>query len=123
MPAYNEEKYIAKMVLEAQQFVDYVLVVDDGSTDSTGKIAEKLGAMVVSHKKNSGYGVALKTIFENAKNLDVDMLVICDSDGQHDPRDISLLLDRLENEDVDVVIGSRFIQGSRGIFLDIGFLG
>ena len=114
MPAYNEEKYIAKIVLEAQQFVDYVLVVDDGSTDSTGKIAEKLGAMVVSHKKNSGYGAALKTIFENAKNLDVDMLVICDSDGQHDPRDISLLLDRLENEDVDVVIGSRFIQGTQG---------
>lgn len=114
MPAYNEEKYIAKIILQAQQFVDYVLVVDDGSTDSTGEIAQKLGAMVIVHKKNLGYGAALKTIFENAKKLDVDMLVICDSDGQHNPRDIPSLLDRLEQGDVDVVIGSRFIHGKQG---------
>lgn len=114
MPAYNEEKYIAKIIILAQQFVDCVLVVDDGSTDSTGEIAKKMGARVVSHKKNLGYGAALKTIFENAKKLDVDRVVICDSDGQHDPRDIPTFLDRLEQGDIDVVIGSRFIKGKQG---------
>jgi len=114
MPAYNEEKNIAKIIILAQQFVDCVLVVDDGSTDSTGEIAKKLGAWVVSHKKNLGYGAALKTIFENAKKLDVDMVVICDSDGQHNPRDIPTFLDRLEQGDIDVVIGSRFIKGMQG---------
>ena len=113
MPAYNEEKVIPKLILEAQQFVDCVLVVDDGSTDATRELSKKMGAMVVSHKKNCGYGAALRTIFEKAKKLDVDALVIIDSDGQHNPEDIPRLLDRLGKGDVDVVIGSRFIQGSQ----------
>ena len=112
MPAQNEEKFIAKTILLAQQFVDCVLVVDDGSTDTTGEIAKKLGAMVVRHPKNLGYGAALRTIFEKAKNLDIDTLVIIDSDGQHDPNDIPRLLDRLGKGDVDVVIGSRFVEGT-----------
>jgi len=113
MPAFNEEKFIAKTILGAQQYADCVLVVDDGSTDSTADIAKKLGAMVVSHHKNFGYGGALKTIFEKAKKLDIDALVIIDSDGQHDPKDIPLLLDRLEKGDADVVIGSRFIHNKK----------
>jgi len=112
-PAFNEEKFIAKTILGAQQYADCVLVVDDGSTDSTAEIAKKLGAMVVSHHKNFGYGGALKTIFEKAKKLDIDALVIIDSDGQHDPKDIPILLDRLEKGDVDIVIGSRFIKGAQ----------
>jgi glycosyltransferase involved in cell wall biosynthesis len=113
MPAYDEEKYIAKTILAAQQYVDCVLVVDDGSTDATRELAKKMGAMVVSHQKNYGYGAALRTIFEKAKKLDIDALVIIDSDGQHNPEDIPRLLDRLGKGDVDVVIGSRFIQGSQ----------
>jgi glycosyltransferase involved in cell wall biosynthesis len=111
MPAYNEEKFVAKTILAAQQHVDCVLVVDDGSTDATCEISRKMGAMVVSHQKNCGYGAALRTIFEKAKKLDIDALVIIDSDGQHDPNDIPRLLDRLGKGDVDVVIGSRFIHG------------
>ena len=101
-----------KQFLLAQQYVDCVLVVDDGSTDATGEIAKKMGAMVVRHTKNLGYGAALKTIFEKAKKHDIDALVIIDSDGQHNPNDIPKLLDRLGKGDVDVVIGSRFIQGN-----------
>jgi glycosyltransferase involved in cell wall biosynthesis len=115
MPAYNEEKFIAKTILGAQKYVDQVLVVDDGSTDATYEIAQKLGAIVVRHHYNSGYGSAIRTIFEKAKELDVDALVIIDADGQHDPRDIQILLDRLRKEDVDVVIGSRFVQGNRQV--------
>jgi len=113
MPAYNEETYIAKIILSAQKHVDCVLVVDDGSTDATREVSKKMGAMVVSHQKNCGYGAALRTIFEEAKKLDTDALVIIDSDGQHDPNDISRLLERLGKGDVDVVIGSRFIQGTK----------
>jgi glycosyltransferase involved in cell wall biosynthesis len=113
MPAYNEEKSIAKIILATQKYVDCVLVVDDGSTDATGEIAKKMGAGVVHHKKNLGYGAALKTIFEKAKALDIDALVILDSDDQHDPDDIPKLLDRLGKGDVDVVIGSRFVQGNQ----------
>jgi glycosyltransferase involved in cell wall biosynthesis len=113
MPAYNEEKFIAKTIFTAQQYVDCVLVVDDGSTDATREISKKMGAMVVSHQKNFGYGSALRTIFEKAKKLDIDALVIFDSDGQHDPKDIPRLLYRLGKGDVDVVIGSRFLQGKQ----------
>ena len=55
MPAYNEEKFIARTIIGAQKFVDQVIVVDDGSIDKTSEIAEKLGAIVVRHKKDSGY--------------------------------------------------------------------
>ena len=113
MPALNEEQFIAKTILGAQKYVDRVLVVDDGSTDATGEIAQNLGAIVVRHETNAGYGAALRTIFEKAKELHVDALVILDSDGQHDPNDIRILVNRLEKGDVDVVIGSRFVQGNR----------
>jgi glycosyltransferase involved in cell wall biosynthesis len=109
MPAFNEEKYIARTIIGAQKYVDHVVVVDDGSTDATHEIAEKLGAIVVRHEKNSGYGAAIRSIFEKARELHVDALVIIDSDGQHDPRDIETLVERLGLGDVDVVIGSRFV--------------
>jgi glycosyltransferase involved in cell wall biosynthesis len=85
MPAFNEEAQIAKLVLQAQQHVDTVVVVDDGSTDTTAAIAQRLGAHVVTHDKNKGYGGALRTCFKTARELDADMMVILDSDGQHDP--------------------------------------
>jgi glycosyltransferase involved in cell wall biosynthesis len=111
MPAYNEERSIAKMVLGASKYVDTVVVVDDGSSDSTAEIAEALGAYVIRHKKNSGYGAALRTCFETARALDVDKMVIIDSDGQHDPKEIPKLLDPLNNG-TDLVIGSRFCNGN-----------
>ena len=113
MPAFNEERFIAKTILGAQKHVDRILVVDDGSTDATAEIAEKLGAIVVRHEKNAGYGAALRTIFKEARERHVDALVILDSDGQHNPDDIQQLVDRLEKGDVDVVIGSRFVQGNQ----------
>ncbi|OPX94117.1 MAG: Undecaprenyl-phosphate mannosyltransferase [Syntrophorhabdus sp. PtaB.Bin027] len=85
-----------------------MLVVDDGSTDSTAEIAKALGAIVISHSSNRGYGAALQTIFDVARKLDADTLVILDSDGQHDPEQIPALLKPLR-KGVDVVIGSRFI--------------
>ena len=111
MPAYNEEAYIAKTVLGARRHADAVLVVDDGSKDETAAIAEALGAIVVRHDVNRGYGGALQTIFSTARRMGVEELVVIDSDGQHDPAEIPKLLDSLRRGS-DVVIGSRFAGGS-----------
>jgi len=69
MPAYNEDEHIAKVVLGAKKHVDKVVVVDDGSDDMTAELADALGAMVVRHKENKGYGAALRTCFETANNF------------------------------------------------------
>ena len=111
MPAYNEERSIAKLVLGCKKHVDNVVVVDDGSTDATAEIASALGADVIRHDKNRGYGAALRTCFETARALDADRMVIIDSDGQHDPMEIPKLLDPI-NDGLDLVIGSRFYNGN-----------
>ena len=82
IPAYNEEKTIAKVILLAQKHVDAVVVCDDGSQDLTADIAHKLGAIVVRHEKNMGYGAAIQTLFEKAKALNADLLLTLDADGQ-----------------------------------------
>ena len=111
LPAYNEERAIAKVVLGCKKHVDKVVVVDDGSRDATAEIAEALGAYVVQHERNLGYGAALRTCFETARKLGADRMVIIDSDDQHDPAEIPKLLEPLNNG-ADVVIGSRFIDGN-----------
>ena len=111
MPAYNEESAIAKTVLGARRHADKVLVVDDGSEDETPAIAEALGAIVIRHEANRGYGAALQTIFSTARSLGADELVIIDADGQHNPGDVPKLLAELRRGN-DVVIGSRFVGGN-----------
>ncbi|WP_245529396.1 glycosyltransferase family 2 protein [Methanofollis liminatans] len=113
MPAYNEEQYIAKTIVGAYRYVDLVLVIDDGSSDATVEIAQALGALVIRHRTNLGYGGALRTIFSVSRTLGAGALVILDSDGQHSPDDLPALLNGLE-EGSDVVIGSRFLDGSKG---------
>ncbi len=78
MPAYNEEKYIGSLVLEAQQYAGEVVVVDDGSTDRTSKIAKLAGATVIQHGENKGYGAAIQSILAQAKKRDSDLRVIRD---------------------------------------------
>jgi glycosyltransferase involved in cell wall biosynthesis len=80
MPAYNEESSIARMVLDCKKYADKVVVVDDGSSDATAEIAAALGAHVVRHEKNMGYGAALRSCFETARQMDADSMVIIDSD-------------------------------------------
>jgi glycosyltransferase involved in cell wall biosynthesis len=115
IPAFNEEHTIAKLVLEAQKHVDFVLVCDDGSTDSTGEIAERMGADVIRHDRNLGYGAALKTLFSVARELNVDVLVTLDGDGQHDPSEIPLLVEPVLENKADIVLGSRFLAKDNGV--------
>ncbi len=110
IPAFNEESSIARMVLEAQRFADAVIVCDDGSTDLTAKIAERLGAEVIRHEQNQGYGSALRSIFEKAMDFGADILVTIDGDGQHNASEIPYLIKPLREGQSDIVIGSRFID-------------
>ena len=89
------------------------LVVDDGSEDATARIAKALGAIVVRHETNMGYGRALQTIFATARDLGTEELVVIDSDGQHNPGEIPKLLIELRRGN-DIVIGSRFVGDNEG---------
>jgi glycosyltransferase involved in cell wall biosynthesis len=110
IPAFNEERAIAKVVIRSRKHADQVLVVDDGSDDDTGLIADGLGAVVVRHEKNLGKGAGIRDCFEWAKRNGADVLVTLDGDGQHDPSKIPVLIEALGSSDADVVIGSRTVR-------------
>jgi glycosyltransferase involved in cell wall biosynthesis len=110
IPAFNEEKTIARIVLGALKHADIVVVCDDGSTDMTSEIAERLGAVVVHHKRNLGYGAALQSLFKRASELNADVLVTVDADGQHDPAEIPRLVKPIKDGVAEVVLGSRFMD-------------
>ena len=110
IPAFDEEKTIEDIVKKSLQHVDKVIVCDDGSKDNTAKIARQSGAQVISHTKNQGYGAAIMTLFEQARKENADIMVTIDGDGQHNPDQIPLLLDAISEHNVDVVIGSRFLN-------------
>jgi glycosyltransferase involved in cell wall biosynthesis len=110
IPALNAEETIGKVVKDCLLYVDEVIVCDDGSTDNTAQEAEKNGALVVKHEKNYGYGAALITLFDKAREKDPELLVTLDADGQHIPDFIPQLIAPLSYEGTDVVIGSRFLK-------------
>jgi glycosyltransferase involved in cell wall biosynthesis len=110
IPAYNEEKNIASVILKLKTITDKIIVCDDGSSDSTGEIAEKLGASVIRHVKNLGYGAAIKSIFLKAKEMKADVLVTFDADGQHRIEDVEKLVKPIYEGRLDIVIGSRFLD-------------
>lgn len=109
IPAYNEEKNIASVISKLSKFGYSIIVCDDGSDDQTNQIAEKMGALVITHKKNLGYGAAIGSLFFKAKDMGLDVLVTMDADGQHRPKDVKAVLDPILKEEADIVIGSRFL--------------
>jgi glycosyltransferase involved in cell wall biosynthesis len=110
--AYNEARYVGSIVLQARQYVDEVIVVDDGSTDNTAKVAELAGATVIRHGENRGKGAAIQSILADAKKRNPDVLVLLDADAQHDPNEIPVLIKPI-SEGFDLVIGSREAQKDR----------
>ena len=109
IPAFNEEKNIGSIITNLKKKYEHVLVCDDGSSDSTAIVASDMGANVVKHSKNLGYGAAIKTIFNEAKKTDCDILVTFDADGQHEINEINDILQPIIENTADIVIGSRFL--------------
>ena len=112
IPAYNEESSIQDVIKKTLLHVDKVIICDDNSTDKTAKLAKAAGATVISHKKNQGYGSAIITLFDFARKQNADVMITLDADGQHNPKQIPILLDVLTQNNVDVVIGSRFLDNN-----------
>ena len=112
IPAFNEEKNIASIITKLMNITDSIIVCNDGSSDLTSEIAEKMGAIVINHKKNSGYGAAIRSIFLKAKELDGDILVTFDADGQHRIEDIENVTTPIINQEAELVVGSRFLDDS-----------
>ncbi len=110
IPCYNEEKFIGDIVAKSVKYADHVVVIDDGSTDKTAEIAEKAGAIVRRHERQLGPGAAVRTCFAVAKELGCDILVTIDGDAQHDPDEIPCVIQPVIDNNVDLVIGSRFLR-------------
>lgn len=112
IPCFNEEATIGSIVLKARRYVDTVLVVDDGSSDSTADIAKDAGAVVLSHKENKGKSAVIKTGFKYAIANGYEFVVTMDGDGQHNPDEIPSILAEIQNNGHDVVLGMRAGAGT-----------
>lgn len=108
IPAYNEATRIAGVIRSVKQFVPDILVVIDGSTDETERIARAEGVHVFVHAENCGAGAATMTGIEAARRLGFDTVVTLDADGQHAASDIPRLLEALKTGNADLVIANRF---------------
>lgn len=114
IPAYNEENSIAQIVNDIHHFIPDtdIVVIDDGSTDSTVQNASNSGAIVLSHLFNMGYGIAVQTGYKFAARYGYEYILQLDADGQHKPEFLIDILNELKNDTAEVVIGSRFLNGN-----------
>ncbi|MEN8227831.1 MAG: glycosyltransferase family 2 protein [Bacteroidota bacterium] len=110
LPAFNEEKQIGQVIEAIPDFADHIVVVDDGSSDRTVEIATEKGVKTVSHKKNRGVGAAFNTGVKFILDMQVDIMVNMDADGQFNPDDIQKLLQPILEKRADFVTASRFID-------------
>jgi glycosyltransferase involved in cell wall biosynthesis len=110
VPAFNEANTISDIVNRCKKYADEVIVYDDGSTDNTHQVAVSAGATVIRTPENKGYGVAIRSLFQAAKEQDADIMITLDSDGQHNPDHIPRLIEPLRTQNFDLVIGSRFLS-------------
>src|SRR5262249_61411618 len=101
IPVYNEERHVAQVLREVRRYSPNIVVINDGSTDSTGRIlSEQTDLRVITHPTNRGYGAALISAFAFAVQEKVDVLVTMDCDGQHEPSRIPVLLEAIHDCDI-----------------------
>jgi len=115
VPAYNEARVVAGVVAELKPDAHRIVVVDDGSSDSTAEMAAECGAVVLRHPINLGQGAALQTGIEFALARGAELIVTFDADGQHRTADVARLIDALEAERADFALGSRFLGSAVNI--------
>jgi hypothetical protein len=123
VPSYNEEKALPNTLKEllTEYGQEQVIVVNDGSTDETSRLARETGVTVIDLPDNMGIGVAMQTGYRYAAGKGFRFALQCDGDGQHNPKDIPLLIEKMEETGADMVIGSRFVDGSAGGFKSFFF--
>lgn len=110
IPAFNEARTIAEVVIATRRYVDEVIVIDDGSDDQTACIATGAGATVIKHSTNRGKAAGIMTACEAAAGRCAAVLVLLDGDGQHNPHDIPKLLQPVLEDEADIIVGSRFLE-------------
>ena len=118
IPAYNEEKYIGRIVGKTKKYVDKVVVVDDGSKDRTASLARRNKAIVLTHLVNLGKGAALKTGCDYAAENSACFIIAIDADAQHNPEDIPRFLESLKGH--DIVLGCRKLNRKMPFVLKFG---
>lgn len=110
LPAYRAEKTLEKTFRDlTHEFVDTILLVDDGSTDGTVEVARRLGIQTFVHERNLGYGANQKTCYREALRLRADIVVMLHPDYQYDPRLVVPMAALLAWGVYDVVLGSRIL--------------
>ncbi len=113
IPAYNKENTIGSIIHGAEDYVDEIVVMDDGSVDRTSKFARKTNATVISHETNQGKAAAVQMLIKEAIKMDADVLVLLDADFQHDPDEIPLLIKPILEDGYDLILGSRKLRESK----------
>lgn len=111
MPAYNAEKtleYVYKGI--PKNIIDKILLIDDGSTDKTVKLARKMGIETIVHEKNIGYGGNQKTCYEHALQQGATHVIMLHPDGQYDGKELPLFVNAIRDGKSDLILGSRFLE-------------
>lgn len=109
VPAYNEEKNIAKVIKGLKPMVDEIIVVDDASTDNTTSVVKQTNALVLKHIINRGQGAALRTGTALALERGADIIIHFDADDQFQASDIPAMIKPILDGQADAVLGSRFL--------------
>ena len=109
VPAFNEAENIENIIIKSKKYADRVIVYDDGSIDNTSELATAAGATVIKSQKNTGYGSAIRALFQAAREQNADIMVTLDSDGQHDPDQIPHVIEPIK-QGFDIVLGSRYLR-------------
>ncbi|TKX61410.1 glycosyltransferase family 2 protein [Halorubrum sp. GN12_10-3_MGM] len=112
IPAYNEAETLPQIISATSSYVDDVIIINDASTDSTEEVADEHADHVVTHPKNTGVGGAVHTGYLAAIRLDYDIVIQIDGDGQHDPSYIPEMIETMEEQEADMVVGSRWLNAS-----------
>jgi glycosyltransferase involved in cell wall biosynthesis len=115
VPAFNEAGSVAAVVRDLLPYCARCIVVDDGSTDDTARMAAESGAIVLRHAVNRGQGAAMLTGIRYALRTGADVIVSFDADGQHDPRDLPALVAPVIDGRADIALGSRFLGRTEGM--------
>lgn len=113
IPVYNEERYVSKVLDEVRHYSSDILVIDDGSTDQTPMLLAQQPVDVIRHAVNRGYGQSMVDAFRWSSCYRYDWVITMDCDEQHEPASLPMFFNAIEQDDADIISGSRYMSDSR----------